>query len=87
MFFYFFDTNLFILLRLLNSFVTRMKEPETRKKIAPLIQALTIKLNPNKNEAEIAKVIIKIIHNVIGLISVLVKNKRFRLKVTLYNIQ
>ena len=87
MFFYFFDTNLFILLRLLNSFVTRMKETETRKKIAPLIQALTIKLNPNKNEAEIAKVIIKIIHNVIGLISVLVKNKRFRLKVTLYNIQ
>jgi len=71
----------------LNSFVTRIKEQETEKKIVPLMHALAIKPNPNKNEAEIAKIIIKIIHRVIGIINVLMKNKRFRLKVTPYIIQ
>ena len=81
------DSNSFILHRLLNSFVTRIKEQETEKKIVPLMQILAIKPNPNKNEAEIAKIIIKIIQSVIGIINVLVKNKRFRLKVTPYIIQ
>ena len=81
------DSNSFILYRLLNSFVTRIKEQETKKKIVPLMQILAIKLNPYKNEAEIAKIIIKMIHRAIGIINVLMKNKRFRLKVTSYIIQ